>query len=354
MTKALIAMSGGVDSSVTAHILKEKGYECIGITFSMFDKSSPLFGFDKSTADKDIKDAEAVCNNIGIPFYAVDASEQFKKYVIDDFIRTYENGETPNPCIQCNRFVKFKLLYDYAEKFGCDIIATGHYARTGFDESSGRYYIQKALDLSKDQSYVLYSLTQEQIARTIFPLSEISKEDARKIAEENGFINARKGDSQDICFIPDGDYASFIMRSTNKKYPAGNFIDTTNKILGKHKGIINYTIGQRRGLEIALNQRMYVKCKNVKNNTVILSTDKELYESRIVLENFNCVSKTDFDSPVRCTAKIRYSHKENSAIAYRCDDRIILEFDEPQRAPTKGQSAVLYDGDFVLGGGIIV
>lgn len=353
MTKALVAMSGGVDSSVTAYILKEKGYDCIGVTFSMFDKSNPLFGFN-NRENNDLRDAKAVCDKLGIEFLEIDASNQFRKHVIDNFIKTYERGGTPNPCIQCNRHVKFRLLYDIADEFGCDIIATGHYAKTGYDETTDRYYIEKADDLTKDQSYVLYSLTQEQIARTVFPLADISKEDARRIAEDNGFINAKKGDSQDICFIPDGDYASFILRATEKKYPYGKFIDTEHNVLGKHKGIIHYTIGQRRGLDIALGQRMYVKSKNHIDNTVMLSTNEHLFEKKIVLEDFNFVGAEDFDSPVRCKAKIRYSHSEHDATVYNNGDNIIIDFDEPQRAPTKGQSAVIYSGNKVLGGGIIV
>ena len=353
MKKALVAMSGGVDSSVTAYILKEKGYDCIGVTFKMFDKYDPLFGF-KNTENDDILDAKAICDKLDIEFIAVDASAEFKRHVIDNFIKTYEHGGTPNPCIQCNRHVKFKLLYDIADKYGCDIMATGHYAKSGFDSDTGRYYISKANDLTKDQSYVLYSLTQEQIARTVFPLSDISKDDARKIAESNGFVNARKSDSQDICFIPDSDYASFILRATGKKYPFGKFIDTENNILGKHKGIIHYTVGQRRGLDIALGQRVYVKSKNHIDNTVMLATNEHLFEKTILLEDFNCVGKADFNTPVKCKAKIRYSQTEHDAVVYNEGKYTVIDFQEPQRAPTKGQSAVIYSDDIVLGGGIIV
>lgn len=354
MTKALVAMSGGVDSSVTAYILKQKGFDCIGVTFTMFDKKNPLFGFDPITADNDLNDAKAVCDKVGIPFVAIDASKEFSKHVITDFIKTYEHGGTPNPCIQCNRHVKFRLLYDLAEEFGCDIIATGHYAKTGYNKKNGRYYIEKADDFTKDQSYVLYSLTQEQIAKTVFPLSDIAKEEARKIAEQNNFVNARKNDSQDICFIPDGDYASFIQKSTGKKYPYGKFIDTENNVLGKHKGIINYTIGQRRGLEIALGQRMYVKAKNYKDNSVVLSTNEQLFEKKVFLEDFNFVGISDLSEPIRCTAKIRYSHADHPATVYSDGKNVIIDFDEPQRAPTKGQAAVIYSDGIVLGGGKII
>lgn len=353
MAKALIGMSGGVDSSVTAYILKENGYDCIGVTFSMFDKQDELFGFDSSLAGKDIEDAKAVCDKVGIPFMAIDAFEEFKKYVINDFIKTYEHGGTPNPCVQCNRNVKFKLLCDLADKYECDVIATGHYAKTDYDKATGRHLIKKADDLTKDQSYMLYSLTQEQIARTVFPLAQITKEEARKIAQKNNFINAKKSDSQDICFIPNGDYVEFIKKCTGKTYPNGKFIDTNNNILGKHKGIINYTVGQRRGIDIALGKRMYIKSKNYIDNTVTLAENNELYEKTVRLEKFNFVGIEDIEKPIRCSAKIRYSQTQFDATAHKEGDDVIVVFDEPQRAPTKGQSAVLYDGDVVLGGGII-
>ncbi len=354
MTKALIAMSGGVDSSVTAYLLKEKGFDCCGVTFSMFDKTDPVFSFNQSCLYNDIADAKRICDMLKIPFTSVDASKEFKKYVIEDFVKTYEHGGTPNPCIMCNRHVKFKLLFDLASELGCDIIATGHYAKKGFSNKTSRYYIEKADDLTKDQSYVLYSLTQEQLAKTVFPLSELTKEEARQIALDNGFVNAKKSDSQDICFIPSGDYAAFISSWTQKSYPAGKFIDTNGNVLGKHKGLIHYTVGQRRGLDIALGQRMYVKEKNFTNNTVVLSTDDGLFEKSVKIKSFNPVAVANIDKPIRCTAKIRYSTKEFPATAERSGENIILTFDSPQRAATKGQSAVLYDGSIVLGGGIII
>lgn len=356
MKKALIAMSGGIDSSVTALLMQEKGYECIGINFKMFDKGDALYGYSLSEPQTDVKDAETVCDKLNIPFIYYDASLLFKKYVIDNFIKTYEKGGTPNPCVQCNKHIKFKLLLDFADKYGCDVIATGHYAETGFDETEGRYYIKKAKDLKKDQSYFLYCLSQEQIKKAAFPLSELSKDDVRLIAERNGFVNARKSDSQDICFIHDGNYGRFICDTTGKKYPKGKFISCDGEVLGQHNGIINYTIGQRKGLGIALGQPMYVKSKNIIDNTVMLTEDKALYEKEVHVKNFNFVLNNNLNTETRCTAKIRYRHIEQPATAVQTGSSTVrIIFDKPQRAPAKGQSAVLYNNDgIVIGGGIIV
>lgn len=355
MTKALIAMSGGVDSSVTAYLMKEQGYDCIGVTFQMFDKTDPLFGFSGNDPQQELRDAEAVCKKVGIPFLAVDASEEFRKYVIHNFIRTYEKGGTPNPCVACNRHVKFELLNRLADEYGCDVVATGHYAKTGYDETTDRYYIAKADDPKKDQSYVLYSLRQEQLRKVRFPLAGITKEEARSIAEKNGFVNAHKSDSQDICFIPDGAYAEFILRTTGKQYSFGKFVDTAGHPLGQHKGMIHYTIGQRRGLGVALGEPMYVKTKNMQNNTVVLARDEELYEQEVLLEKFNFLALPNLDKPLRCRVRLRYKQPEKPAtVCINPDNTVRIIFDEPQRAPAKGQSAVLYDGDIVLGGGIIL
>ncbi len=352
MARALIAMSGGVDSAVAALLMKENGYECIGINFTMFDKNNTLFNFKNIDKFKDINDAKAVCDKLDMEFIAVDASDDFENYVIKNFVKTYEKGGTPNPCIVCNRFVKFKLLCEKAKELDCDTVVTGHYAK--IEENNGRFYIKKADDLSKDQSYVLYSLTQEQLKCIRFPLSEITKEKAREIALNNGLVNAKKSDSQDICFIPDGDYSGFIRRYTGKKYPNGKFMNTNGDILGKHNGIINYTIGQRKGLGIALGAPAYVKSKNPHTNSVILCGNDELFENEIVIENFNFMAVPDFYEPTHCEAKIRYTQTTAKAIATKLDASTVkLTFETPQRAPSKGQAAVLYDGDALLGGGTI-
>lgn len=352
MKKALIAMSGGVDSSVTAFLMKELGYECIGVTFKMFDKSNSIFNSGDTDFNADINDAKAVCEKIGIPFISVDVSDKFKKYVIDRFIKTYEKGGTPNPCVDCNKHIKFSILNEVADEYGCEAVATGHYAKIGFED--GRYYIKKADDEKKDQSYFLYPLTQEQLRKVQFPLADITKEKAREIAENNGFINAHKKDSQDVCFISDGDYSTFICRATGKKYPKGKFIDVNGNVLGMHNGIINYTIGQRKGLGIALGTPAYVKEKDIKKNTVTISTNEQLFEKEIIADNFNFMAAENLNEPIKCTAKIRYAHKGAIATVEQIDEsRVKITFDEPQRAPAKGQSVVLYDNDKILGGGII-
>ncbi|MDE6722688.1 MAG: tRNA 2-thiouridine(34) synthase MnmA [Eubacterium sp.] len=340
MKKILIALSGGVDSSVAAGMIT-KEYEAVGATMKLYCSN-----------ETDLKDAEKICNKIGIPFHLLDFEEHFKNSVIKDFIDTYENGGTPNPCIVCNKIMKFGKLLEAAEKFGCDGIATGHYVNIEYKD--GRYCLKKATDLSKDQSYVLYGLTQEQLSKTIFPLGSMTKENARKLADNLHFDNAQKKESQDICFVPDGDYFKFIENYTGKTFKKGYFKDKKRNILGTHQGIIKYTIGQRKGLGLALPQPMYVCEKNVDTNEVILCTNEELFEKEVSVCNFNWVSIENPNKEFKASAKIRYNMKEQPCTVYPLsDDKIKIVFDEPQRAITKGQSAVVYDKDYVIGGGII-
>lgn len=350
MAKTLVAMSGGVDSSVTAFLMHKQGYECIGATMNLINKQNVE---NTCCTSDDIEDARSVANKIGIPYEVYNFEDEFKEKVIDKFIECYENGGTPNPCIYCNRYLKFEKLLDKAKELGCDYVATGHYARIEFNGK--RYILKKAVDDSKDQSYVLYSLTQEQLKHTLLPLGELTKEEARKIAEENDFINSRKKDSQDICFVPDGDYVSVIKSYTGKNYPDGNFVDKQGNILGRHKGIIGYTIGQRKGLGLSLKEPMYVCDKCLENNTVVLARDNELYSKEFKATDFNWILYENPPEQLRAKARIRYKQEEQWATIRTIDAKnVSIEFDEPQRAIAKGQAVVLYDDDIVIGGGTIV
>lgn len=351
--KAIIAMSGGVDSSVAAFLMKEKGFNCIGATMKLYDNEDINISAEKTCCSADdVEDARSVASRLSIPFYVFNYKSEFKEKVIDKFISDYENGATPNPCIECNRYLKFEKFYHRMEELQFDYVVTGHYAR--IEEKDGWFYLKKAADHTKDQSYVLYSLTQNQLSHILFPLGEYSKSEIRDIAEKNGFLNARKKDSQDICFVPDGDYAGFIERYSGKTYPEGDFVDINGNILGRHQGIIRYTNGQRKGLGIAFGKPMYVAGKNVEENTVTLCTNEELFSKELIAGDFNWIIPNP-DKQIRCAARVRYNMKEQPATAYMLDDsRVKIIFDEPQRAITKGQAAVLYDGDTVIGGGTII
>lgn len=353
--KAVIAMSGGVDSSVAAFLMKQRGYECIGVTMKLFDNEDIGISKEHSCCSlDDVEDARSVAYSLGLPYYVFNFSDRFKEDVIDRFIAAYQNGETPNPCIDCNRYLKFDKLHTRAKELGYDYVVTGHYAQIEYDELAGRYLLKKAADSNKDQSYVLYSMTQEQLAHTLFPLGGMTKDDVRSIAQEQGFVNARKHDSQDICFVQSGSYADFIEEQTGKSFPEGDFVDCNGNILGRHKGIIRYTVGQRKGLGLSFSEPMYVCAVCPESNSVLLGKENELYSKTLTAKNINLISLPFIEKPTRLKAKIRYRQAEQWATVTQTDDDTLnIVFDEPQRAITKGQAAVMYDGDIVVGGGII-
>ncbi len=354
--KAVVAMSGGVDSSVAALLVRRAGYEAIGVTLRLYDNEDAGISREKTCCSlDDVNDARAVCARLNIPFYVLNFKENFRREVMERFVSAYERGETPNPCIDCNRYIKFEGLMERAEEIGCDHVATGHYARVSYNGETGRWLLKKGLDPSKDQSYVLYSLTQEQLSRLLLPLGELTKEQVRSIAEENGFVNAKKRDSQDICFVPDGDYAAFIERYAGKKFPPGSFVGSGGEIYGQHKGIIHYTVGQRKGLGLSFPQPMYVCKIDPAANEVLLGEHERLFSTELAAEDINLISRAEIPEPMRVTAKVRYRHAEQPATVVQTDtDRIKVIFDQPQRAITRGQAVVLYDGDIVVGGGKIV
>ena len=334
-------MSGGVDSSVCAALLKNDGYEVLGITLDLFGDTT------QSQAD-----AKSVCDSLEIEHTVFDLKNEFKGFVIDNFINEYINGRTPNPCIVCNRTIKFGEMLKLADKLGCDKIATGHYAK--IIEKNGRFLLCRGDDRSKDQSYVLYCLTQKQLSRTVFPLASHSKDEVRATAEGLNLVNANKKDSQDICFVPDGDYAAFIEKTANFVAQTGNYLDINGKVLGQHKGVIRYTIGQRKGLGIALGKPAFVIDKNPNTNEVIIGDEENLFYNKVYIENLNFIPFDELKGEMKVFCKLRYRHTEQPAIIKPYKNGVLVEFDAPQRAPSPGQAAVFYDGDIVVGGGTIV
>jgi len=354
--KALIAMSGGVDSSVAAYLTQQAGFDCIGVTMRLYD-NLPDEGCDSRTCCslEDVEDARSVARRLGMPFYAFNFKADFREKVIEKFIHCYECGLTPNPCIECNRHLKFDHLLRRGIELGCDCVVTGHYAQIMQDAQTGRYILYKAADKSKDQSYVLYSLTQQQLSHTLFPLGGLTKNEARTIAEEQGFINARKHDSQDICFVPDGDYVAFMERYTGKDYPAGNFLDLNGNVVGQHQGAVRYTLGQRKGLGLAMGAPVYVCAKDMEQNTVTVGPNEALYATSLLANDWNWFPFPELTAPLHVSAKARYNQPPQPATVYpEADGTARVVFDAPQRALTPGQAVVLYDGDMVVGGGTIV
>ncbi len=351
----MVAMSGGVDSSVAASLLMEQGYDVCGATLRLFGNEEAGISRSRTCCSlADVEDARGVALRLGIEHFVFNFGREFRRDVVARFVEEYKNGRTPNPCIDCNRFIKFGKLIERARLLGMDRIATGHYARVEYDEKRGRWILKKAKDSSKDQTYVLYAMTQDELARTLFPLGGLLKSEVRELARERGFANARKPDSEDICFVPDGDYAGFLERVEKVRPQPGNFVDRDGNVLGRHKGLIHYTIGQRKGIGLSFPTPRYVVGKDRADNTVVLGESSELYSGGFLAGNVNLISVERLREPQRAGVKIRYSQTEAPAVLCPlADGRIRVRFDRPQRAVTPGQAAVFYEGDLVLGGGTI-
>lgn len=348
-------MSGGVDSSVAALLMKEKGYTCMGATMKLYQNEDVGLRREHTCCSlDDVEDARSVAYALDMPYYVFNFADRFKTDVIDKFVHSYETGVTPNPCIDCNRYLKFDKLFQRMVELNYDYVVTGHYAQIDFDENTGRYLLKKAVDHNKDQSYVLWSLTQEQLKHVQFPLGGMEKCEVRALAEAHNFINARKHDSQDICFVPDGDYAAAVERLTGAHSEPGRFVDTQGKVLGTHRGIIHYTIGQRRGLGIAAETPLYVCGIDVPRNEVVLGRNDDLFSTELDASGCNWISGDVPDAPLHVTARIRYRQPEQPCtVTATGPDTVHVSFETPQRAITRGQAVVFYDGDTVLGGGTI-
>lgn len=344
--KVLIGMSGGVDSSVAALLLKQQGYEVIGVTLNLWEKKND---------DSAISDAKKVCDKLGIEHHVLDFRGAFQEKVIDYFAREYIEGRTPNPCIACNKYIKFEILLSKAQNiFECDYIATGHYAKVDFDNNTNRYFLRMSKAVKKDQTYFLYNLTQEQLAHTLMPLGDYEKDEIREIAEKNGLINAKRRDSQEICFVENNDYVSFISNKYNYVAKKGYFVDINGNKLGEHKGIINYTIGQRKGLGLSLGKYQYVIKLDKYRNEVVIGDEEYLFSDTLFCTELNFMSIGELTGEMQVTAKIRYAAKPVEATIVVADkSRVKVVFKEKQRAITPGQAVVFYDDDIVIGGGII-